>query len=99
MEEIYTLSGYRTKSKRIKMANGTNLLLRSASSFVDRSVQYTVLYTEGTNGGSFRRALLSANPGRRNNRTRTGLPVYIGWNRVHPIFSLAGRYVYSAELA
>jgi hypothetical protein len=45
--------------------------------------------------GSFRRALQSANPAQR--LCRTGPPVYIGWNRIHP--RLAGRHCYSAERA
>ncbi len=34
-------------------------------------------------GESFRRTFLSANPAQRS--SRKGPPVYIGWNRVHPM--------------
>jgi hypothetical protein len=44
---------------------------------------YSLLFLFET-GGSFRQTVLSANPAQRS--SHAGLPVYIGWNSIHPTY-------------
>jgi hypothetical protein len=64
---------------------GTRGKVNKLSGFIEQSMI--------TSGGSFRRTLLSAKPAQRS--CRTGSPVYIGWNRVHPMYTVKKCYRFS----